>query len=338
MAQSSLPQAGNQITTPAYVDAGPYTGDQWAQLFRILFTTDQQTTQGVLRGVDNELAPTNTATRTVNIATGAGFVNGHLLINDAATAIAVDAGPRDDALVMLENNTNAAIGAGAATNYNTPGNLDIPPYSARLAVVKNWAANASYTNTLYTVPLATFTTGAGSLTNFLDVREYCQFSGAGGPATRAFFVQAMSGRVITAPANIAVTTDAIGLIAPAVNLPNSQISQAAAIFDVPQDFASTMTVKAVVSPELAGNVYSAIYASYGACGEAHNTHTDTSGGYAATAITTGGWNCINSTSLSLAAAGDIVLVRFFRDAIDALDTVNGAVWVFGAWVEYEPIS
>ena len=28
MAQNSLPQSGNVITNPTYVDAGPYTADQ----------------------------------------------------------------------------------------------------------------------------------------------------------------------------------------------------------------------------------------------------------------------------------------------------------------------
>lgn len=339
MAQRSLPQAGDETLNPSYTDAGPYTADEWSEAFRLLFTTDQQATQGVLRGAWNELAPANPATRTVTVDMGAGVVNGHVLINDASVSIGVTAGAaRNDSLVMLENNSNAAISAGAATNYNTEGNVPIPPYSARLAVVKDDAANFSQTNTLWMTRLATFTTGAAALTNFTDVRDWCQFAGAGGPDTRTLFVPAMAGRTIALPDNIPVTTTgAFGSIAPSVPLP-AAISIGTTIFSVPQDFASAMTVQAVVAPELAGNVYSTITVYYGACGQNYNAHTDSSGGYTATAIATGEWNCINSVSLSSAAVDDIVLVRFFRDGTDVLDTVSGAVWFFGAWVEYTPIS
>ena len=111
MAERSLPQAGDRGTTPAYVDAGPYSGNQWATLFRILFTGDQQATQGVFKGVWNELAPTNPAGRNISIATGAGMCNGHAYMNDtSAVTIGVNAGAaRNDTLVILENNTNACL-------------------------------------------------------------------------------------------------------------------------------------------------------------------------------------------------------------------------------------
>ena len=48
MAQSSRPQPGNINSSATYVDSGPYSGNQWASLFRVLFTGDQEATQGVL--------------------------------------------------------------------------------------------------------------------------------------------------------------------------------------------------------------------------------------------------------------------------------------------------
>lgn len=177
MAQSSRPQAGNITTDPTYVDSGPYAADRWATLFRVLFTGDQQGAQGVLRGVWNELAPTNPSGRTIRVDTGVGVCNGHAFFNDtSAITIGVDAGvARNDTLVMLENNTNAAISAGAVTNYNTDGpDTAIPPYSCRLAVVKGVAI--TQTTALYMTPLATFTTGAANITNLTDTRTYCAFS------------------------------------------------------------------------------------------------------------------------------------------------------------------
>ena len=177
MAQSSLPQAGNRNLNVTYVDAGPYTGDQWSDLFRILFTGDQHATQGVLRGMNNELAATNPAGLQIVTATGAGVADGHVFINTAIVTIVVDGGAnRSDALCIVENNTNVAIPAGAATNYNTEGDVSIPPYSARLAVVKNVGANFSQTNVLYMVRLATFVTGVASISNLVDVRDFCAFA------------------------------------------------------------------------------------------------------------------------------------------------------------------
>lgn len=329
MAQSSRPQPGDKTVTAAYVDAGPYTADEWADLFRILFTTDQQATQGVLRGVDNELAPTNPATRTVNVATGAGFVNGHLLINDAVVAIGVDAGAaRNDALVMLENNSNAAIGAGVATNYNTEGNVDIPPYSARLAVVKNVGANFSQTNTLYMVQLATFTTGAGALTNFTDVRGFCQFA-IGGPETRSFLVQPHPLDASTQPAAGG------GLV-----MPDAVESFAHGHFAVPSDFASSMTVQAVVvtAGGVSGNLYGQIRFYYGACGELNNTHLDDSGALSTVAMVAVTITCGYSTTLTNAAVGDIVDCQFTRSAANVLDTVNDIVYFKGWLVTYTPMS
>jgi len=335
MAQRSLPQAGDETATPAYVDAGPYTADEWAELFRLLFTTDQQATQGVLRGVWNELAPTNTATRTVNIATGAGIVNGHVLINDTATAIAVDAGAaRNDALVMLENNSNAAIGAGAATNYNTVGNADIPPYTARLAVVKDDAANFSQTNTLWMTRLATFTTGAGALTNFTDVRAYCQFSGAGGPATRSFLVmgeQAYEFDLLTSVSTPLFSTF-LGW-----SMTDGDDCFVRGRFIVPSDFVSDMTVQVVVTPGASGNIYGGVRYGYGACSEIDGTHSVPST-YSAVAVVYDTISCIYSTSLASAAVGDIVDCEFDRVGNSSQDTVNAAVWFKGWLVTYTPIS
>lgn len=181
MAQSSRPQAGNILVQPTYVDSGPYNEDQWgARLFRKVFTTDQQATQGVLLGVDNELAVTfGVGTLNVYVATGAGFCNGHFFENTASVTIVVDApagGTRQDYVCMVENNRNTGIPAGAATNYNTEGNATIPPYSCRLAVIKNGPANFSQTATLFMTRLATLNTQAAFIGAITDNRVFCQYA------------------------------------------------------------------------------------------------------------------------------------------------------------------
>ena len=208
MTQRSRPQAGDIAANPTYVDAGPYAADRWATLFRVLFTGDQQATQGVLKSVWNELAATNPAGRNIQIDTGVGVCNGHIFINDTSVVtIGVDAGAgRADTLVMLENNTNAAISAGAATNYNTAGpDTAIPPYSCRLAVVKGVAI--TQTTALWMTPLYTFTTSGAGFTNWVDVRDFCEFSTTVTPAmvedrTRWFMVSVDCGS--TYPAGTAI--------------------------------------------------------------------------------------------------------------------------------------
>ena len=158
-----------------------------------------------------------------------------------------------------------------------------------------------------------------------------------GPATRSFFVQVMSGRSITVPGNIPVTTNAWGTIAPAVDLPDAHNSQAVAIFSVPQDYASDLTVTAVVSPEIGGNAYVYTVTEYGPCGTVFDNRRSITG-YSPISVTQNFWNCINSLTLTAPAAGDMVLARFYRSATDPLDTIAGDLYVFGFQVEYVPIS
>jgi hypothetical protein len=257
----------------------------------------------------------------VNVDTGKGFVNGHLLINDAVAAIGVDAGTaRNDALVMLENNTNAALTAGAGSNYNTVGNADIPPYSARLAVVKDVAANFSQTNALYMVQLATFTTGAGALTSFTDVRDWCDFATNVTPAmianrTRRFFV----------PVSYAYNESDVALAAHRAQygweLTDNKTVSCYGHFIVPDDFSSGMTVQAAVRAAGSGNIYVQNHINYGACAENFIIHT-TALGYAAAAVTITLNNCICSTAMANASTGDIANIIFTRAAADASDTLD----------------
>lgn len=330
MAQRSRPQAGNRTTNPLYVDSGPYAGDRWATLFRVLFTGDQQATQGVLKGVWNELEPLHPiANREVVIDTGVGICNGHVFFNDTnAVTIGVDAGvARADTLVMLENNTNAAIAAGAATNYNTEGpDTAIPPYSCRLAVVKGVAI--TQTTALYMTPLATFTTGALTFTNFTDTRTFCRFSTEVGPEmiedrTRRFFVQAS--RDTDATTNLPNT--------PGVALPDGSTAYAYGVGCVPDDYVSTMTAQVVLTSLSSGNVYGRNGCGYGGCGEGYSEHGAATA-YAAEAILAWANNCNYDISLNLATAGDILGFRFERVGGFGSDTVNDTVYVRGWLVSY----
>lgn len=70
MAETSKPWSG-QVTG----DAGPYSDDDWSDIWRKLFCTDR-TTQGVIPGYVNELACTSPGANTLRVATGAALVDG----------------------------------------------------------------------------------------------------------------------------------------------------------------------------------------------------------------------------------------------------------------------
>jgi len=84
--------------------AGGYTAAQFAEFVRQTLMTDTLT-EGVLKGIGNELAVTS-ASASVNVATGAGLVYGAFYSNDATVNIAVTntaASTRIDRIVLRAN-------------------------------------------------------------------------------------------------------------------------------------------------------------------------------------------------------------------------------------------
>ena len=82
MAESSSPWSG--IITG---DAGPYSDELWADIWRKLFVVDR-TTQGVIRGYENELEVTG-ASSPIAVATGAGVDDGKFYENDTPVSVAI---------------------------------------------------------------------------------------------------------------------------------------------------------------------------------------------------------------------------------------------------------
>lgn len=76
MTEISIPWSG--IATG---HAGPYTDNDWSDVWRKLFTIDR-TVEGVLGGYANCLSITNPAGATIRVASGAGMVDGKFYEND----------------------------------------------------------------------------------------------------------------------------------------------------------------------------------------------------------------------------------------------------------------
>jgi len=194
MTQISRPQPEHQNN--GYLDSGPYSADQWAELYKILFTAGDAAGQGPFKNVLNALAVTNPSASNIQVDTGWGVCNGHLLKNDAAVTFTPpnpSANPRIDVVVMVENNTAVARTAGIASGNNLVfpasvtdygGLSSLPPYTCRLAILRGSEA-ASPTAltldvdgaTLFMVPLAQYQISTGGVVSALtDRREYCTFA------------------------------------------------------------------------------------------------------------------------------------------------------------------
>jgi len=106
-------------------------------------------------------------------------------------------------------------------------------------------------------------------------------------------------------------------------------------FQVPSDFASTMTVTPYIQANGGGNIYSSGEVCYGAENEVYNTHTD-SEALGAEAIT-GGVRFENGhgvISMAAAAIGDFVTLAFYRNGAHANDTLSADVYFMGWKVSY----
>ena len=196
MTQTSRP-AATDVTTWPNSDAGPYTSDQWATVWRTIFTGDQQATQGPFIRYLNELqgsVQTPGASPVLRVVTGAAMVNGHWFLSDANvdfTVTAPAANPRIDVIVVAVNNTavDFAVSDGGLTldfpdalaDYG--GDADIEEYSCRLCIVQG-VENAApavpgldQNNNHFMIPLYQYQIAVGGATsNETDRRDFCEFS------------------------------------------------------------------------------------------------------------------------------------------------------------------
>lgn len=99
MAEYSLPWSGTILG-----DAGPFSDDDWSDIWRYLFTFDRAT-QGPLPNVLNELEVTGVATP-VSVNTGVALADGKYYMNDSAANVVVPSpavNPRIDRIVIRKS-------------------------------------------------------------------------------------------------------------------------------------------------------------------------------------------------------------------------------------------
>lgn len=197
MTQKSIPQTGH-IDDSLSPDAGPYSSVEWSAVWASILTS--QPNQGPI-GIpgDTVLQVTNPSGTTINVAAGEAMVGGRNFRSTASvtfSAPAPSANPRIDVVVVVQNESNSSITAGIAsgndfifptslTDYQ--GSASIPPYSARLAILKGTEAATPSAPTLdqdddllYMIPLASYEISTGGvISDLTNLREYTISAGGG---------------------------------------------------------------------------------------------------------------------------------------------------------------
>lgn len=319
-----------------------YSEDYTTGLFHHTLINDL-TAEGPLKNYLNALAVTATshaATPYVTVDTGAAWLYGFHYWNDAALDINVtlpvvgDTGFR----VVLRATYGVTRTVRAAVVMNTDGVAAIPALTQTAGTLWEISLASGVVDTNGDI----WMTAAKSVAGVTDLRTFVHpnievNAEMMEDRTRRFWVEPLAGYNSTDALSIVLDALAAGggTLA-SIPLPDNKAAYAAGSFIVLDDYSSGLTVTAVVWKGGAASTldcYCENDVNYGACGEDFQTHTDING-IAAHALVNTERNCIDELTLTNAAPGDMVSVRFIRDATNVLDTVGAAVYLLGWVVSY----
>jgi hypothetical protein len=156
MAEKSFPWTNNATGDGT---SGGYTALEWSEIWRKAFLGGGEASQGVCKGVDNELAVTGTASP-LAVNTGAAFVYGKFYQNTASVNLTV---------------STPVVGT---TGGHVILRLDWTAQTVRLVAVRNTDGVNSTpsltqsTSTQWEIRLATFTITTGGVITVTDARAY----------------------------------------------------------------------------------------------------------------------------------------------------------------------
>ena len=343
MTQISRPQQGRQTTYP---DAGGYTANQWARIFRLL--ARDYTTMGVFASYLDGMAVTNPAGVTIRVASGAALVNGHYCFNEhlvtPAVASNVDFTPstpgaaRIDKVVLVQNNTDNVYD----TNLEFPtvltdyaGLSSVPAHSCRLAILtgieggaaRSLIQNVAVDGDIWMIELARYTISVVPAVSGLTAADNLDID----YRTRSFFIPVEQ----PALAELAYFPTIW-----AAQCADAAVTEVTGKGQIPADFVSDLEVSIAyfASSGVAGdvNVYSKIY--HGAYGDAVAA-SDALGPSDIAVIVGDLWpNLMLEVPLTTPTAGDMIACYFYRNGNAGGDDYVGELDIAGWYGTYRADS
>jgi len=320
------------------IDYGPYTSDQWARLYKILFTGDQEATQGVVRGFEDELEVSGAGVA-VTVKQGAGICNGHFLVGIGAPDWTVAVVPptaghtRCDYVVMLENNTAGIYAPGVAT-MECPGTADyggiadqVPEYACRLAVIKGAEDAAcppgslSQTTNLWMTPLASIEwNDTQTIETVTDLRHY---------------IHEYDVDILVS----AINSNASGNPVPtwywyATPMGDGVDTKYNTHWELPTNYVRGLTISCIVQSDGTGNAYLNTYLRYGGIGESLSMNNQDA---AAAAINIPIATVLQEILVTVIAnpdIGDYFGLMLERDGANVLDTLGNYLFLIGWRIQY----
>lgn len=341
MTQRSQPWDGTTVGDAA--TRAPYGESEWDDMFEGMFDSDDD--RGVLEERGLELVGSIPGANLFQIATGEALVKGKWHENDANVVWTVPSASggnwRRDRIVLScsWDAINLASRDPAVQLAQTTRLIRlINPAENAAAPAMTKTDGVLWEIALYRIQVS----DAGVVTIHADDREFIVKGGvdaahnheggdgaALGPGaiidrTRTFFVPA-----------IGTLDDADDAEWQGYELPDADTSVVYGYGSVPEDFVGTLTVRVVIIPAASGDIFGYFAANYGDCAELWNIHNDEyNAAYQAVAVTLNQRNCIMQFALANAAVGDMIALRFNRDATDGADDIDDVAYCPGFLVSY----
>ena len=359
MTQVSRPQGGKY--TDGYHDAGGYTSEQWARIFSILFTLNEET-EGVVKHL-SDLAVTNPLDTVIRVASGAALVRGRLFINEdqdnPASSSNVDftvdppaTGLRIDRVVLVQNNTDYDYDGTpdySAAVLQIPDDTSdyeygtsfvvasgIPPHTCRLALLLGDESSGGAMRVLtqdasviagdiWMLELARYTINSAGAITLTDMRDYAPKFTTENLANRT--------REIFLPAH-GTPTDNRGLEAPYTA--NTDVCLYGII---PQDFVADAEIVPVIcnpgsSTPGGGQALFNCWVYTAADGEHHMTHFSASGDILVDETPNSYITFLDPIALSPVTINDTIAVHISRVGINPLDTSEKSFYIRGFILRY----
>ena len=283
------------------------------RMFRHLHISDP-TVQGVINtNENNQLAMSHSTASEIDVATGSAFVYGAHVNSDAVETLTLAGVAADTAgIVVVGIDWTGGITGTAQTGFiravqQTSGNTTFP--SPTQTDLTSWEIEIGR----YIVDSSgNVWTGTGKGTaGVLDTRRWI------GKKNITHFVQPFYA--------------SNSMVGSGANLPDAATHSAGVNFQIPNDYISNFTIKAVVSSSSSGNISAQTIAGYGGCGESSTSHDS---GVETISITANQFECIQQDTIAGVARGDFMTASFLRFGAAGADTLADDLIFHGFAFEY----